>query len=103
MMFNECLNCLPVYQPGRPIEEVARELGLPADNIIKLSSNENPLGPSRLALTALRKALPQVNLSPDGNAFYLNEKLAAQLGLTPAHLILRNGSNEIIEFIGHAL
>ena len=100
---NPTLQAVPVYQPGRPIEEVARELGLPADDIIKLASNENPLGPSRLALAAMRKALAQVNLYPDGNAFYLKQKLAAKLGVTPAHLILGNGSNEVIEFIGHAL
>src|ERR1035437_6625347 len=100
---NPNLQSLPVYQTGRPIEEVARELGLPADGIIKLASNENPLGPSRLALAAMRKALVQANLYPDGNAFYLKQQLAAKLGVTPAHLILGNGSNEIIEFIGHAL
>ena len=100
---NPSLNGLPVYQPGRPIEEVARELGLSADSIIKLASNENPLGPSRLALAAMRQALAQVNLYPDGNAFYLKQKLAAKLGVTPANLILGNGSNEVIEFIGHAL
>ena len=100
---NPALACLPVYQPGRPIEEVARDLGLAADNIIKLASNENPLGPSRLALAAMRQALRQVNLYPDGNAFYLKQKLAAKLGVAPAHLILGNGSNEVIELIGHAL
>jgi histidinol-phosphate aminotransferase len=100
---NPVLTNLPVYQPGRPVEEVARELGLPADDIIKLASNENPHGPSRLALVAMRKAVAQVNLYPDGNAFYLKQKLAAKLGLTPANLILGNGSNEIIEFLGHAL
>jgi histidinol-phosphate aminotransferase len=100
---NPSLAAIPVYQPGRPIEEVARELGLRADDIIKLASNENPLGPSRLALKAMRKALAQVNLYPDGNAFYLKQKLAAKLGVTPAHLILGNGSNEVIEFVGHAL
>src|SRR5512137_1695282 len=100
---NPVLKKLPVYQPGRPIEEVARELGLPADDIIKLASNENPLGPSRLASAAMRKALAQMNLYPDGNAYYLKEKLAAKLGVTPAHLILGNGSNEVIEFVGHAL
>src|SRR5689334_24887587 len=100
---NPVLKSLPVYQPGRPIEEVARELGLPADSIIKLASNENPLGPSRLALAAMRKALANLNLYPDGNAFYLKEKLAAKLAVTPANLILGNGSNEVIELIGHAL
>ena len=100
---NPVLPHLPVYQPGRPIEEVARELGLAADDIIKLASNENPLGPSRLALAAMRRALSRVNLYPDGNAFYLKQKLAAKLGVTPANLILGNGSNEILELIGHAL
>ena len=100
---NPSLEKLPVYQPGRPIEEVARELNLPADSIIKLASNENPLGPSRLALVVMRKALAHANLYPDGNAFYLKQKLAAKLGVTPAHLALGNGSNEIIEFLGHAL
>jgi histidinol-phosphate aminotransferase len=100
---NPALEKLPVYQPGRPIEEVARELNLPADSIIKLASNENPLGPSRRALAAMRQALPHAHLYPDGNAFYLKQKLAAKLGLTPGHVILGNGSNEIIEFLGHAL
>ena len=100
---NPALKGLPVYQPGRPIEEVARELGLPAADIIKLASNENPLGPSRLALAAMRRALAQVNLYPDGNAFYLKHKLAGKLAVTPANLILGNGSNEVIELIGHAL
>src|SRR5215207_11177382 len=97
------LKNLPVYQPGRPIEEVARELGLPAGDIIKLASNENPFGPSPLALAAIEKALQQAHLYPDGNAFYLKRKLAEKLGVEPANLILGNGSNEIIEFVGHAL
>jgi histidinol-phosphate aminotransferase len=100
---NTVLSSLPVYQPGRPIEEVARELGLPADTVIKLASNENPLGPSKLALAAMRKTLPHLNLYPDGNAFYLKQKLAGKLGLTPANLVLGNGSNEIIELLGHCL
>ncbi len=100
---NPVLERLPVYQPGRPIEEVARELGLPADEIIKLASNENPFGPSPLALKAMEKTLPQLHLYPDGNAFYLRKKLAQQFDLEPGHLIFGNGSNEIIEFVGHAL
>src|SRR5580658_4953184 len=97
------LKTLPTYQPGRPIEEVARELNLPAKEIIKVASNENPFGPSPLALAAMQKALPSVNLYPDGNAFYLKQKLAAKLGVETNHLILGNGSNEIIEFVSHAL
>jgi histidinol-phosphate aminotransferase len=97
------LKTLPVYQPGRPIEEVARELGLPADSIIKVASNENPFGPSPLALAAMQKAIAGVNLYPDGNAFYLKQKLAAKLGIETTNLILGNGSNEIIEFVAHTL
>src|ERR1017187_2072825 len=97
------LKTLPTYQPGRPIEEVARELNLPANEIIKLASNENPFGPSPLAQAALQKAIAGVNLYPDGNAFYLKQKLAAKLGVEPANLVLGNGSNEIIEFVAHAL
>ncbi len=97
------LKTLPTYQPGRPIEEVARELGLPADSIIKVASNENPFGPSPLAMAALQKAIPGVNLYPDGNAFYLKQKLAAKLGVETTNLVLGNGSNEIIEFVSHAL
>lgn len=100
---NPALQNLPVYQPGRPIEEVARELSLPADDIIKLASNENPLGPSPAALTAMERVLKQLHLYPDGNAFYLKRKLAAKLNVETNNLILGNGSNEILEFIGHAL
>ncbi|MHB8523266.1 MAG: histidinol-phosphate transaminase [Limisphaerales bacterium] len=103
LSLNPALDSVPVYQPGRPIEEVARELGLPAADIIKLASNENPLGPSPAALAAMQKVLPQLHLYPDGNAFYLKRALAGKLDLTPKHLILGNGSNEIIEFVGHAL
>src|ERR1700748_3341867 len=100
---NPFLKTLPTYQPGRPIEEVARELNLPAASIIKVASNENPFGPSPLALAAMQKAITAVNLYPDGNAFYLKQKLASKLGVEPGHLILGNGSNEIIEFVSHAL
>jgi histidinol-phosphate aminotransferase len=103
LQLNPALQNVPVYQPGRPIEEVARELGIPAGDIIKLASNENPLGPSPVAVAAMQKAIAQLHLYPDGNAFHLKQKLAKKLELTPANLILGNGSNEIIEFVGHAL
>ncbi|HWY76293.1 MAG TPA: histidinol-phosphate transaminase [Verrucomicrobiae bacterium] len=101
--FNPALKNVPVYQPGRPIEEVARELGMPAADIIKMASNENPLGPSPAALAAMQRALKQLHLYPDGNAFYLKQRLAQKLGIETHQLILGNGSNEIIEFAGHAL
>lgn len=100
---NPSLADLPVYQPGRPIEEVARELGLDSVNVIKLASNENPLGPSPRALAAMQQAVTQSHLYPDGNAFYLKRRLAETLGVDTRNLILGNGSNEIIEFLGHAL
>jgi histidinol-phosphate aminotransferase len=100
---NPALRELAVYQPGRPIEEVARELGLDPKDVIKLASNENPLGPSPVAVAAMEKALRTLHLYPDGNAFYLKRKMADKLGVEPENLILGNGSNEIIEFVGHAL
>ena len=100
---NPALRTLPVYQPGRPIEEVARELGLPLGDIVKMASNENPWGPSPAGLKALQQAARQLHFYPDGNAFYLKQTLAARLKVDPANLIFGNGSNELIEFIGHAL
>jgi histidinol-phosphate aminotransferase len=99
---NPQLRDLPVYEPGKPIEETARELGAEADQIIKLASNENPLGPSPKALAALRAALDSSHLYPDGGGYYLRDALAKKLGLSRDHLILGAGSNEIIEFLGHA-
>ena len=100
---NPTLATLPTYQPGRPIEEVAREIGLPASDIIKLASNENPLGPSPKALAAIQAAAASVHLYPDGNSFHFKRRLADKLNVETSQLILGNGSNEIIEFIGHAL
>ena len=100
---NPALDTLPVYQPGRPLEEVAREIGLPVENITKLASNENPLGPAPTALAALRLALAQQHLYPDGNAYYLKQELSARLNIAAQQLIVGNGSNEIIEFVAHAL
>lgn len=97
------LKSLPVYQPGRPIEEVARELGIPFGDIIKLASNENPLGPSEKALQAIQKAARQVHLYPDGNAFYLKQCMSECLDIPKESIIFSNGSNELIEWIGHLL
>jgi histidinol-phosphate aminotransferase len=83
------------YAPGKPIEEVEREFGIA--HSIKLASNENPLGPSPLALQAIREKLAQLHLYPDGDCFYLKQALAEQLSVTPEELIFGNGSNELIE------
>jgi histidinol-phosphate aminotransferase len=91
----------PVYEPGKPIETVARELGLDAASIIKLASNENSFGPSPRAVAAARQALEQGQLYPDGGCFALRQKLAEQRGLSPDQFVPGNGSNEIIELLGH--
>lgn len=94
---------LPVYEPGRPIEIVAREFGLDPSTVVKLASNENPLGPSPKALEAAAQALGDIWLYPENSAFFLKEKLAARLGVKPAQLIVGAGSNEIFYLLGHAL
>src|SRR5690349_7896960 len=99
---NPQLRDLAVYEPGKPIEETARELGVRPDEIIKLASNENPLGPSPKALAAMRTAIEAAELYPDGGGFLLRNALAAKLGCKIDNIILGNGSNEIIEFLGHA-
>lgn len=101
-MANAQLRELAVYQPGKPIEETARELDVDPAKIVKLASNENPLGPSPKAVRAMRAALDQAQLYPDGGGSYLRNALAANLGLARENIILGNGSNEIIEFLGHA-
>ena len=99
---NPQLREITVYQPGKPIEETARELGLDPGAIIKLASNENPLGPSPKAMEAMREALEKGHLYPDGGGFCLCNAVAAKLGLGPENVILGNGSNEVLEFLGHA-
>ena len=99
---NQFVCDVPVYEPGRPIEEVARELGRKPAGIIKLASNENALGPSPKALVAMRKALATAHLYPDGGGFYLRQALARKLGVEIDNVILGTGSNEIIEFLYHA-
>lgn len=99
---NPQLRELVSYEPGKPIEEVARELGLDPSAIVKLASNENPLGPSPKAKAALREAAEQAHIYPDGGGWRLRAAIAEKFGLEIPNVILGNGSNEIIEFIGHA-
>ncbi len=99
---NRQLRDLVAYEPGKPIEDVARELGLQPSEIIKLASNENPLGPSPKAIAAMRDALERAHFYPDGGGYYLREAIAEKVGLARENVMLGNGSNEIIEFIGHA-
>jgi histidinol-phosphate aminotransferase len=92
----------PVYEPGKPIEDVARELGLDPASIIKLASNENPWGPSPRAVEAARRALEHGELYPDGGCFALRQKLAVKWRLGADQFVVGNGSNEVIELLGHA-
>jgi histidinol-phosphate aminotransferase len=96
------LRDLVSYEPGKPIEDVARELGLKPHEIIKLASNENPLGPSPKALAAMREMLERAHFYPDGGGYYLREAIAGKMGLKRENVILGSGSNEVIEFIGKA-
>src|ERR1700751_3303115 len=99
---NPELRNITVYEPGKPIEETARELGLEPDAIIKLASNENPLGPSPKAIQAMHAALANAHLYPDGSGSYLCKAIAARVGLASENILLGNGSNEALEFLGHA-
>ena len=99
---NRQLREMAVYEPGKPIEETARELSVAPTEIIKLASNENALGPSPKAIIAMREALETANLYPDGSGIYLRDAIAKKLKLGKENVILGNGSNEIIELVAHA-
>ncbi len=89
------------YAPGKPVEEVQRELGL--DDVIKLASNENPEGPLPAVVAAIQQAALDVNRYPDAACFNLTRKLADHLGVDPAAIIFGNGSNEVIDLLIRAL
>ncbi len=88
---------LAPYVPGRPIEDVARELNLDPKSIVKLASNENPRGPSSKVLAAIAQAATDVTRYPDGYGYHLKDALCQRLGVTAAQLVLGNGSNDILE------
>lgn len=90
------------YQPGKPISELARELGLAEADIVKLASNENPLGPSPSALAAAQDALHDMALYPDGAGFALKAKLSEKLGVAAAQIVLGNGSNDVLDMAARA-
>lgn len=98
--FKDYIQSIQPYEPGKPIDEVKRELGI--WHVTKMASNENPLGPSRRALRAMRRALREAHLYPESTCFYLKKKLAEELGIGEDQLIIGNGSNEIIEFLARA-
>src|SRR4026209_281378 len=88
------------YEPGKPIEELERELGI--SDVIKLASNENRLAPSDRVMKAMQAALTHVNRYPDGSGYYLRKAIARRHGLTSDHVILGNGSNDLIELMVRA-
>ena len=92
----------PVYEPGKPIDLVAREFGLDPSTTVKLASNENPLGVSPRALEAVKDFLEQSYLYPDGGCYLLRQKLAEKLELSPDQFVFGNGSNEVMELFAHA-
>ena len=94
------INQLPTYVPGKPIEELKRELGI--ENPIKLASNENPLGPSPLALKKMQSIIKNVALYPDGDSYSLKRKICMIENVLPNQIIIGNGSNEVLELIAHS-
>ncbi len=94
---SEDIRTLTPYAPGKPIEELERELGITGS--IKLASNENPLGPSPKAVEAVKGCLANINRYPDGAGYYLKEALSRKLGYPHEGILLGNGSNEILEII----
>ena len=102
MNAKEWIKDLRVYEPGKPIEEVARELGFDdIAAIVKVASNENELGPSPMAIEAMKAAVSEMHRYPDGGAFYLKDKLADKLNVDSDQLIFGCGSNELIVFLCH--
>ncbi|MBI3455119.1 MAG: histidinol-phosphate transaminase [Candidatus Rokubacteria bacterium] len=97
---NEPILDIAPYEPGKPIEEVERELGIAG--AIKLASNENPLPPSPAVLAAIRQALGSLNRYPDGSGYYLRQALAKRHGVSPDAIVLGNGSNELLELLARA-
>lgn len=101
---NPWIEQIPIYEPGRPIEEVAREIGISDPSLlIKTASNENELGPSPKAVAAMQQSAAQMHRYPDGAAFDIKHKLAYLHSLSPHHIALGNGSNELIVLLGHIL
>lgn len=98
---NQFVCDLVAYEPGKPIEETARELGLDPESIVKLASNENPLGPAPAAIEAMKREAAGVHIYPDGGGYKLREALAQHHGLAIENVVLGNGSNEIIELLCH--
>src|SRR5690606_5889529 len=96
------IRAISPYQPGKPISELAREMGIAEADIVKLASNENPLGLSTRARDAAMAAMADIARYPDGGAFALKKALCARFGVQPEQLVIGNGSNDILELAAQA-
>lgn len=95
----EYVRSIAPYVPGKPISEVARELGMPEASIVKLASNENPRAPSARVREAVVRALDELTRYPDGNGFELKAALSRRLGVAPEQIVIGNGSNDVLEMV----
>ncbi|MEM1158964.1 MAG: histidinol-phosphate transaminase [Verrucomicrobiota bacterium] len=98
---NQHLQSLVPYEPGKPVDDVARELGLDPRTVVKLASNENPLGPAPKARAAMQACIENAHIYPDGGGYHLRSAIARRNDLDRSNVVLGNGSNEIIELLYH--
>ncbi len=96
-LVSESIEQATLYPPGKPLDEIKRTYGI--DDLVKLNANENCIGPSPLAVKAIRDAAADIHRYPDNSAYYLKHKLAEKYGVTPGQVMLGNGSNELVQFI----
>ncbi|MES2562497.1 MAG: aminotransferase class I/II-fold pyridoxal phosphate-dependent enzyme, partial [Pseudomonadota bacterium] len=96
------IRAIAPYQPGKPVSELAREMGLAESSIIKLASNENPLGVSPLAQHAIQNVLGELSRYPDGNGFELKRALGQRYGVAVEQIVLGNGSNDVLDLAARA-
>ena len=99
-LVNKGVDSLSPYEPGKPIEDLEREIGI--KNAIKLASNENPIGPSPKVLQSIDAILKETHRYPDGNATRLKDSIAKKFNTSPNQVTIGNGSNDIIEFIARS-
>ena len=100
-MFNSYLNDIKIYEAGKPIELVVREFGIKAEDVVKLASNENPLGCSPKVAEAIAKNAHKASLYPDDSMFELKEALSSRFGVESKNIIIGAGSDQVLEFISH--
>ena len=96
------IRAISPYQPGKPISELAREIGLPETSIIKLASNENPLGMSPRGRQAMLDAAEDIARYPDGGGFALKAALSRRYGVQMSQIVLGNGSNDVLDMAARA-